>query len=156
MVTSSDDLEKRLAELTAALLSASRDGLIEQVRSLLDHGAVLDARDRAGRTAVTLAATNQQLAVAKLLLDRGAIVDAPALARFDEWLCWLYAQSEQAYEKMCDATNSTTATGNYSSAKEFLHDAISLARRLKRQEAEARLKTRLDHIKAIFRSQFPG
>jgi len=156
MATSSDDLEKRQAELTAALLSAARDGLIEPVRSLLDRGAPLNAHDRAGRTAVMWAAANRQFAVAMLLLDRGAIVDATALARFDEWLRWLDAQSEQAYEKMCDATNSTAATGHYSSAKEFLHDAISLARRLKRQEAEARLKTRLDHIKAVFRSQFPG
>jgi ankyrin repeat protein len=156
MAKSFDDSEKRQAELATAVLTAARDGLIESVRSLLDRGTPLNAPDRAGRTAVTWAAANRQLAVVTLLLDRGAIIDAPARVQFDGWLSWLDEQSEQAYEKMCDATNNTAATGHYSNAKEFLHDAIALARRLKRQETEAQLMTRLDHIKTIFRSQFPA
>jgi hypothetical protein len=42
----------------------------------------------------------------------------------------------------------------YSAAKEALHDAIGLARRLRQDAQAALLKARLAHIKAVFRSQF--
>jgi hypothetical protein len=68
----------------------------------------------------------------------------------EQRLVWFEAQAEQAYDKMYDATNSTDAAARYSDAKEALHDAIGLARRLGQA---VRLEARLDHIKAVFRSQ---
>jgi hypothetical protein len=69
-------------------------------------------------------------------------------------LYWLEAQAEEAYSRMYDAEFGTSATGYYSDAKEFLYDAIGLAQRLGMQEKAGRLKQRLAHIKAVFRSQF--
>jgi hypothetical protein len=72
----------------------------------------------------------------------------------EERLRWLEARAEQAYSDMYDAQWGTPATGCYSDAKEFLYDAIGLARRLGRDADAARLSQRLAHIKAVFRSQF--
>ena len=69
-------------------------------------------------------------------------------------LAWLEAQAEQAYDKMYDATHSTDAAARYSDAKEALHDAIGLARRLQREDEVTRLEARLAQVKAVFRSQF--
>ena len=71
------------------------------------------------------------------------MIDEQKLARFE-------AQAEAAY----DATNNTEAAARYSDAKEALYDAISLARRLGQDAQMTRLEARLDHIKAVFRSQF--
>jgi hypothetical protein len=55
---------------------------------------------------------------------------------------------------MYEASSGSAATGCYSDAKEAFHDAIREARELG-LEAEARaLEARLEHIKAVFRSQF--
>jgi hypothetical protein len=69
-------------------------------------------------------------------------------------LAWLEAQAEAAYDKMYDARPGTEAAARYSDAKEALHDAIALARRLGRGDDAERLAARLEHIKAVFRSQF--
>jgi len=74
----------------------------------------------------------------------------------DDRLRSLEAGAEAAYAKMYDATNATEAAARYSDAKEALHDAIGLARRLGRAAVTARLDARLAHIKAVFRSQFAG
>jgi hypothetical protein len=66
------------------------------------------------------------------------------------------AQAEAAYAKMYDATTATEAAARYSDAKEALHDAIGLARRLGKADVGNRLNARLAHIKAVFRSQFAG
>lgn len=55
-----------------ALRSASASGDTAQIALLLDQGAVLDARDELGRTALMLAVMQNRLDVARLLLDRGA------------------------------------------------------------------------------------
>jgi hypothetical protein len=68
----------------------------------------------------------------------------------------LEAQAEAAYAKMYDAMTATEAAARYSDAKEALHDAIGLARRLGKADAAHRLDARLAHIKAVFRSQFAG
>jgi hypothetical protein len=68
-------------------------------------------------------------------------------------LCWLEAQAEDAYTRMYDAGFRGAAVC-YSDAKEFLYDAIGLARRLGKLEEADRLLCRLAHIKAVFRSQF--
>jgi hypothetical protein len=75
------------------------------------------------------------------------MIDEQKLARFE-------AQAEAAYDKMYDAANNTEAAAHYSDAKEALYDAISLARRLGQDARMTRLEARLDHIKAVFRSQF--
>jgi hypothetical protein len=55
-----------------ALRSAAASGDIAQIALLLDQGAVLDARDELGRTALMLAVMRNRPDVARLLLDRGA------------------------------------------------------------------------------------
>ena len=44
----------------------------------------------------------------------------------------------------------------YSDGKEFLHDAIAMARRLGLSRDTALLSTRLEEIKSVFRRQFPS
>ncbi len=72
----------------------------------------------------------------------------------DERLRWLEAQAEKAYAAMYDAPFGSPAAALYSDAKEFLYDAIALARQLGKKADEDRLGRRLDHIKQVFRSQF--
>jgi hypothetical protein len=64
------------------------------------------------------------------------------------------ALGEKAYDQMYDAHSSSDATGLYSDAKEAFYDAIRLANELGLAEESAALNKRLDHIKAVFRSQF--
>lgn len=70
-------------------------------------------------------------------------------------LRWLEAQAEKAYATMYDAPTGSTQAGRYSDTKEFLHDAIGLARRLGNMTVADRLSLRLEEIKATYRSQFP-
>lgn len=64
------------------------------------------------------------------------------------------ALAEKAYDQMYDAHSSSDATGLYSDAKEAFYDAIRLANELGLTEESAALQKRLDHVKAVFRSQF--
>jgi ankyrin repeat protein len=131
-------------------------GDVSDLQQLLERGGDsfdIDETDRDGRTPLACAIANRSHAVAMALLDRGAIVRNADRALFEEWLQWLEAQAENAYDKMSDAP-SPMASGHYANAKDFLHDAIALARRLDRQDTVARLSARLTHIKAVFRSQF--
>lgn len=73
-----------------------------------------------------------------------------------ERLRWLEAQAEQAYSAMYEARAGADVAARYSDAKEFFHDAIGLARRLGQTEEAERLARRLDEIKDVFRTQFPG
>jgi len=56
----------------AALQSAIAQGDVAQTALLLDQGAVIDARDEAGRTPLMLAVTQDRLEIVRLLLARGA------------------------------------------------------------------------------------
>lgn len=56
----------------ATLQSAVGQGDVAQAASLLDQGAVIDARDEAGRTPLMLAVIQGQLEIVRLLLARGA------------------------------------------------------------------------------------
>jgi hypothetical protein len=56
----------------ATLESAVAQGDLTQTVSLLDQGAVIDARDEAGRTPLMLAVTQGRLEIVRLLLARGA------------------------------------------------------------------------------------
>jgi hypothetical protein len=79
---------------------------------------------------------------------------APAHAEGRERLDAFKRLGEEAYDQMYEASSGSAATGCYSDAKEAFHDAIREARELG-LEAEARaLEARLEHIKAVFRSQF--
>jgi len=60
------------ALMPATLQSAAARGDVAQATSLLDQGAVIDARDEAGRTPLMLAVTQGQLEIVRLLLARGA------------------------------------------------------------------------------------
>jgi len=57
---------------SATLQSAVAQGDVAQAASLLDQGAVIDARDEAGRTPLMLAVTQDQPEIVRLLLARGA------------------------------------------------------------------------------------
>ncbi|HXB22107.1 MAG TPA: hypothetical protein VNV88_12030 [Candidatus Solibacter sp.] len=62
------------------------------------------------------------------------------------------ALGEKAYDDMYESSGSTT--GLYSDAKESFREAIRLANELGLTEESAALSARLEHIKAVFRSQF--
>ena len=64
------------------------------------------------------------------------------------------ALGEKAYDQMYDAHSSSDASWLYSDAKEAFYDAIRLANELGLTEESAALEKRLQHIKAVFRSQF--
>jgi hypothetical protein len=56
----------------ATLQSAAVQGDVAQATALLEQGAVIDARDEAGRTPLMLAVTQGRLEIVRLLLTRGA------------------------------------------------------------------------------------
>jgi hypothetical protein len=56
----------------ATLQAAVAQGDVAQTASLLDQGAVIDARDEAGRTPLMLAVTQDRIEIVRLLLGRGA------------------------------------------------------------------------------------
>lgn len=60
------------ATTPATLQSAVAQGDVAQAALLLDQGAVIDARDEAGRTPLMLAVTEDRLEIVRLLLARGA------------------------------------------------------------------------------------
>jgi len=62
--------------LNRALLNASKVGDLDQIRSLLDRGAQVDAEDTYKQTSLHNAAWNGYTEIVMLLLDRGAQVDA--------------------------------------------------------------------------------
>lgn len=66
----------------------------------------------------------------------------------------LKALGEKYYDDMYEAHSSSGASACYSDAKECFYDAIGLARRLGMEEEVSALEKRLEHIKAVFRSQF--
>ena len=56
---------------------------------------------------------------------------------------------------MYGAQAGSELAARYSDAKEFLHEAIGLARRLGQADEAERLSQRLMEIKTVFRRQFP-
>jgi len=75
----------------------------------------------------------------------------------DQWLARLVTcekLGEGAYDAMCEAHSSSHAMACYSEAKEAFHDAVRAAEELGRAEKVAALRARLEHIKAVYRSQF--
>ena len=73
-----------------------------------------------------------------------------------ERLRFFEAQAEEAYARMYEAKVGSDLAARYSDAKESLHEAIGLARRLGLPRTTKRLSARLEEIKAVFRRQFPG
>jgi hypothetical protein len=73
-----------------------------------------------------------------------------------ERLRFFEAQAEEAYAQMYDAGPGSDLAARYSDAKESLHEAIALARRLGLDWEAERLSARLEEIKTVFRRQFPG
>jgi hypothetical protein len=75
-------------------------------------------------------------------------------ARLLKHLKDLEAAGEQDYDDLYQARSDYDATVCYSGAKEAFYDAISIAHQLGMEDEAERLSQRLDHIKAVFRSQF--
>jgi hypothetical protein len=73
-----------------------------------------------------------------------------------ERLRFFQAQAEAAYTRMYEARIGSDLAACYSDAKESLHEAIGLARRLGLPRTAKRLCARLEEIKTVFRRQFPG
>jgi hypothetical protein len=71
-------------------------------------------------------------------------------------LRWLEQQAELACEAIYNAPAGSALAPCYNDAKEFLFDAIALARRLGKAETVEHLSRRFDEIKTVFRTQFPG
>ena len=69
-------------------------------------------------------------------------------------LAHLKALGEKAYDDMYEAHTFRDANVCYSDAKEAFHTAIQAARELGLDEEVQALEARLEHIKAVFRSQF--
>jgi len=63
---------------------------------------------------------------------------------------------EQAYDDMYEKARSpSAATACYNNAKEAFYAAINAANELGLTDEARRLEARLQHIKAVFRNQFP-
>jgi len=71
----------------------------------------------------------------------------------EEHLRRLEAAAEKAYDEMYEAHSPGACGAYYSEVKECLYDAIRLARQIDREDEALRLEKRLDHIKAVYRSQ---
>ncbi len=72
-IAASADLVGRFsAQKPATLESAIAQGDVARASALLDQGAVIDARDEAGRTPLMLAVTHDKVELVRLLLARGA------------------------------------------------------------------------------------
>ena len=65
-------------QATTLLFAAARLGCETEARALLDRGAAIDAKDREGKTALAKAAEADKLPLIRLLLERGANVNARA------------------------------------------------------------------------------
>jgi hypothetical protein len=72
------------------------------------------------------------------------------LHRLDECI----RQGEDAYDQLYDPRTHNHPAGHYSEAKDSFGEAIALARELGLDEQAQTLSDRLNHIKAVFRSQF--
>ena len=67
-----EEIERRDERGRTALIVAAENGALQEVRRLLDRGAVIDARDDCEWTAMMRAAAGGHLEILSLLLDRGA------------------------------------------------------------------------------------
>lgn len=109
-----------------ALAAARQDRQEEDVRRVEAHIALLDAKFRS------------------LFTDH----HAADLAVFT-------LRGERAYDAMYAAFHPTSAAAHYSDAKDFFASAAGAAQRCGRDEEVRRLTERLNHIRRIYRQQFP-
>lgn len=84
------------------------------------------------------------------------VKEAASAAELLERLRFFEAQAEEAYARLYEARPGADFAGCYSDAKEALHEAIALARRLGLPRETRRLEKRLLDIKTVVRRQFPA
>jgi hypothetical protein len=63
---------------------------------------------------------------------------------------------EDAYDQLYEPRTHSNPAGHYNEAKDMFGEAIALAQELGLDEQAQSLSQRLDHIKAVYRSQFSG
>ena len=68
-------LHRVIVELDEALLYAASSGALQDVTSLIQRGANIDARSNGGHTPLHLAVENGHFAVAEFLVEQGAATD---------------------------------------------------------------------------------
>jgi len=87
---------KGAEDLAGELMSAALSGNVEEVKSLLEKGANVNAKDKTGRTALVEAVVRGDTELTKLLLDKGA----EANVKVDgSWTPLMYASSSAVYSE---------------------------------------------------------
>jgi ankyrin repeat protein len=86
---------------TLLMLAAMKNGDTSVGSLLLDHGAVLDVRNKFGETALSLAAHTGHHSFVKLLLDHGASLDGhPFGSSMESFLDWAEQYGTGSQEAM--------------------------------------------------------
>ncbi|WP_395728143.1 ankyrin repeat domain-containing protein [Nakamurella sp.] len=101
------------ADPATALLSAAADGDADAAAAALRAGAPIESRDAGGRTPLVLAATNDHVEVARLLVVLGADPDAQDDRRDSAWLVTGVTGSVAMLETLLPADPDLTLTNRF-------------------------------------------
>lgn len=134
------------------LVDAARNGHLDAVRTLLDHGARPDAQGKLGMTALHLAARSGRSDIAKLLLARGA--SAAVLDAEGHRAVWLARRARMPVEHFAAAGAALTAAEE---AEVFALEAAQARKDAEWQaDAEERDRRRARRDLAIAAGAFAG
>lgn len=119
--------------------TAIRRGDVEQVRSLMDGGADIDALDRHGQTGVMVASMRGHTEVLKLLVERGAKLDVTAKFRLSALMLAVIAGHTEIVRILAEAGANQEIRGT--GAPGFWNKtALDLAEAAGREEIAAMLR----------------
>lgn len=82
---------------------ATKQGDLEKVRSLLEEGADINARDRYGQTALMNAAHGGQVELVRLLIEKGADLNVSAKYNLSALMLALIARQTEAAQLLIEA-----------------------------------------------------